>query len=123
MIDEQLRDHIISLLTGWLVTFDYFYDDQGEDEKQFIIRSAGGGIDGFNGEPSFDLVAIGVNQDSGAPKTVLSQVTDYLLTNFAFADIINVNIVSGARPSGMLSNNRPVYTMTISLITERKEGL
>ena len=122
MIDEQLRDHIISLLTGWLVSFDYYYDDQGVNDKQFIIRSSGGGIDGHNGEPSFDLIAIGVNQDSGTPKTVLSQVTDYLLTNFAFADIINVNIVSSARPSGMLSNNRPVYSMTISLITERKEG-
>lgn len=119
MTAEDLYTHIASLLTGWRVMFDYLRDDP--EQKQFIIRDTGGAIDGHNGAPTFDLIAIGDTPDVRPPRDLLASVSAYLLTNYESGDIINVIIVSGARPAGMLSNDRPVYTMTIRLITERSE--
>ena len=120
-IDEQVFNHLISLLDGWQVWYDYYHDDQASTSNQFLIRSTGGSEDGHTGRPTFDLVAIGATQDTSVPKTLLESVSAYLLTNYTIDDIINVIIVSGARPAGMLSNNRPVYSMTINLLTERNE--
>jgi hypothetical protein len=120
MIAEQLAEHLATTISGWTLRYDFFRDTDPA-VKQFIIRNTGGAIDGLNGNPSFDLIAIGDNPNASTPKQLLSDVSTYLLANPEFSDIINVVIVSGARPSGLLSNDRPVYTMTVRLITERSE--
>lgn len=121
MISEQLADHIATQITGWTLRYDFFRDTEPA-AKQFIIRETGGAIDGYNGNPTLDLIAIGDDAASvPEARQVLSDVSTYLLANPEFSDIINVVIVSGARPSGLLSNDRPVYTMTVRLITERSE--
>lgn len=118
-IDEQLFSHIESQLTGWNLQYDVFHDETG---KIFIIRSAGGVQDGHLGESDFDLIAISDSQNSGPPKTLLNTVSGYLLTNYKFGDIINSRILSEARLTGLLSNDRPAYTMTIRLTTNRTES-
>ncbi len=123
-INQQVYNHIDSLLpdADWKPWFDFFQDDGSEGKNQFVIRQAGGSEDPLIGEPSFDLIAIGKDQTTQVPRAKLEEVSAYLLTNHKFGDIIHTVIVSGVRPTGMLSNNRPIYTMTINLLTNRTES-
>lgn len=123
-IEEQLWEHIDQLFDNTYVHwFDYLYDDSANGLSQVLIRKQSGAEDGLVGSPSYDITIVAAEgtQDASIPRIKLEEVSSYLLTNYRFSDIINVSIASGPRPAGMLSNNRPVYTMTINLLTERTE--
>ena len=99
-INQQVYNHIASLIpdSDWQATYDYYHDDSADGKSQFVIKQAGGREDPLIGEPSFDFIVIGNNQDTQAPRAKLEEVSAYLLTNHKFGDIIHTVIVSGVQP-------------------------